>query len=353
VDGGGMMVQQSSGGKRRDTHSFQMVSNLFDFNKASSNGGSIYLSADSTESKNNTFSNNKANSKGDDIFLPEGSILIENNSFGGRGLFMSDQAILTLEDSSNNLDFIICEDGKGATRQQDGSIKCEMVLTSTSDRILVVDNTTKVGLPVIIGATIGGAILLILIILAFVFLLLRLRRQRILRKRNNFSMIDFSQVVLGDAKNSVIDFNEIQNLREIGSGAFGVVFKADWRGMNVAVKQIKSADVTVSILNEFMREIEFLKGLRSHPNVVLFLGITFPDPLSLVTEFCDLGGLYQYLRKVSVSMEQKIKFIDGIAKGMLHLHKEKIIHRDLAARNVILSRYLEPKVSLLRLFQHY
>eukprot|EP01117_Protostelium_nocturnum_P006589 TRINITY_DN2373_c0_g2_i6.p1 TRINITY_DN2373_c0_g2~~TRINITY_DN2373_c0_g2_i6.p1 ORF type:complete len:1330 (-),score=378.74 TRINITY_DN2373_c0_g2_i6:652-4641(-) len=283
VDGGAMMVQRNSDGKRQEAHNFQMSSNLFEYNTATSIGGSVYLSVDSTESKNDVFSNNKANSKGNDVYLPQGTIYVENDSFGGRGLFLSDRSVLILNDTTDDLSFIQCEDGKGATKQQEGKVKCELVTSSTSDRILVVDNTTRVGLPVIIGAAIGGAVLLILVILAFVLLLLRLRRQRILRKKNSFSMIDFSQVVLGDAKNSVIDFNEIQNLREIGSGAFGVVFKADWRGMNVAVKQIKSADVTVSILNEFMREIEFLKGLRSHPNVVLFLGITFPEPLSLVT----------------------------------------------------------------------
>eukprot|EP01117_Protostelium_nocturnum_P019044 TRINITY_DN8135_c0_g1_i2.p1 TRINITY_DN8135_c0_g1~~TRINITY_DN8135_c0_g1_i2.p1 ORF type:complete len:220 (+),score=68.57 TRINITY_DN8135_c0_g1_i2:44-661(+) len=38
-------------------------------------------------------------------------------------------------------------------------------------------------------------------------------------------------------------------------------------------------------------------------------------------------------------------FIMGIAKGMLHLHMEKIVHRDLAVRNILLSKHLEAKVS--------
>jgi len=37
--------------------------------------------------------------------------------------------------------------------------------------------------------------------------------------------------------------------------------------------------------------------------------------------------------------------IQGIAKGMLHLHRESIIHRDLAARNVLLTAHFEPKIS--------
>jgi len=35
-------------------------------------------------------------------------------------------------------------------------------------------------------------------------------------------------------------------------------------------------------------------------------------------------------------MEEKIEFIFGIARGILHLHESQIIHRDLASRNILL-----------------
>eukprot|EP01117_Protostelium_nocturnum_P011617 TRINITY_DN4219_c0_g1_i1.p1 TRINITY_DN4219_c0_g1~~TRINITY_DN4219_c0_g1_i1.p1 ORF type:complete len:242 (-),score=30.78 TRINITY_DN4219_c0_g1_i1:50-775(-) len=78
----------------------------------------------------------------------------------------------------------------------------------------------------------------------------------------------------------------------------------------------------------------------------MFLGITFPpQPLSLITEFCERGGLYEHLRVESVSDAMKMNLILGIARGILHLHSEGVIHRDLACRNVLLDRGLEPKVS--------
>jgi serine/threonine protein kinase len=58
-----------------------------------------------------------------------------------------------------------------------------------------------------------------------------------------------------------------------------------------------------------------------------------------------MGGLYDFLRKTPVSDEQKMLFIVGISRGMLHLHKEGVIHRDLAVRNILLSKHLEPKVN--------
>ena len=42
---------------------------------------------------------------------------------------------------------------------------------------------------------------------------------------------------------------------EIGSGAFGVVFKADWRELKIAVKQIKSENVTrEQLIGKFLKD---------------------------------------------------------------------------------------------------
>lgn len=77
------------------------------------------------------------------------------------------------------------------------------------------------------------------------------------------------------------------------------------------------------------------------------IGVTFPpQPLSLITEFAEGGGLLEYLRNSQgVDLGQKKKFISGIALGMNHLSLEKIVHRDLAVRNILLTKHLEPKVS--------
>ncbi len=48
-------------------------------------------------------------------------------------------------------------------------------------------------------------------------------------------------------------------------------------------------------------------------------------------------GSLDHLVKGDISMETKIKYLSGIAKGIYHLHKNNIIHRDLAARNILVS----------------
>jgi len=46
-----------------------------------------------------------------------------------------------------------------------------------------------------------------------------------------------------------------------------------------------------------------------------------------------------------ISNERKMELIQGIARGIFHLHKHNIVHRDLATRNILLSGNGDPKIS--------
>ncbi|PRP85196.1 TK/FER protein kinase [Planoprotostelium fungivorum] len=174
------------------------------------------------------------------------------------------------------------------------------------------------------------------------------RRERALQKRSQTVMVDMSTVNINAVQQSVVPYKELENMQMIGSGAFGIVFSAQWRGIKVAVKQVKAEYVDEKQVKEFLHEVAVMQNLRPHPHVVLFMGITVPpSPLSIITEYCGGGSLLSYLRKNdgSVTNEQKMSFIMQIAQGMLHLHMEKIIHRDLAARNILLTSHLDAKVA--------
>ncbi|PRP87384.1 putative LRR receptor-like serine/threonine-protein kinase [Planoprotostelium fungivorum] len=210
---------------------------------------------------------------------------------------------------------------------------------------------------VIIGVSIGGTLLVLILIGAIVAL--AFRKRHIMQVMHQ--TIDLDNVDLGAAKKSIIDYAEISDMKEIGSGAFGIVFKGTWRELNVAVKQIRSEHVTREQVESFLKEVAILQNLRSHPNVVLFIGLTIPpQPLTMITEFCEGGGLFEYLRQNTCDINMKIGWCNGIALGMLHLHKENVVHRDvsrcvwmgrkadpeqLAVRNILLTKHLEPKVT--------
>ncbi|PRP86710.1 putative LRR receptor-like serine/threonine-protein kinase [Planoprotostelium fungivorum] len=198
----------------------------------------------------------------------------------------------------------------------------------------------------VIGIAVACVLVFILLVVALVFLFIIWRRNRRLKKDHDLmSQLDISNINFGNASKSIINFSDLQSMRMIGSGAFGIVYRATWRGSTVAVKQIRAECVQVEQLQDFLNEVSIVQQLRPHPNVVLFMAATFPpDPLSIVSEYCEGGSLYDHLRNNSASVYDKAKFIKGIALGMLHLHSEGVIHRDLAARNILLTKHLEPKV---------
>jgi hypothetical protein len=65
----------------------------------------------------------------------------------------------------------------------------------------------------------------------------------------------------------------------------------------------------------------------------------FPDILQRFKNFFYSGSLRKLLdnKSVKISFHQVIKIAKDIAKGMRHLHHEKIVHRDLSARNVLVT----------------
>eukprot|EP01114_Cavostelium_apophysatum_P013059 TRINITY_DN3083_c0_g1_i3.p1 TRINITY_DN3083_c0_g1~~TRINITY_DN3083_c0_g1_i3.p1 ORF type:complete len:1051 (-),score=199.17 TRINITY_DN3083_c0_g1_i3:34-2943(-) len=142
-----------------------------------------------------------------------------------------------------------------------------------------------------------------------------------------------------------IDYQEIELVREIGRGSSGVVYQGRWRKISVAVKQILTRSLSAVEEEKFRQEIALMKNIRPHSNVIQCYGVsTFP--LALVTEFMENGSLYELLQSDRQITDQiRMKIITGIALGMFHLHKEKVVHRDLAARNVLLSQNFEPKIS--------
>jgi len=134
--------------------------------------------------------------------------------------------------------------------------------------------------------------------------------------------------------------------KEIGRGAYGIVFKARWREEAVAVKKIiGDADISDELVKAFTAEIKLMKNLRPHRAIVTMLGVV-TDPLCIVTQFYENGSLLALLlSETKLSMEMNMKFVKGVASGMLHLHSEKIIHRDLAARNILLDKDFEPVIA--------
>ncbi|PRP74687.1 protein kinase, TKL group [Planoprotostelium fungivorum] len=383
--GGALMMQNTNLTTKRNSRSLHetdpdfvsMINNLFANNTAPT---ATSISAGDDISIQNTIFQDGTSAA--DLIIRENAYLSHNSftnggiivQYGGSAILygndLIDEFYVQLDSNTASLvdhgynngplrNVITCNSGYQVNVTQQ-TFQCVPILPATSQEIS--DNSTGR----IVGAAVGtvvGIILIVIIILG-VIMYLRMKRQKTLIRDAKYNQtiksINFSMVQLGAAKQSIIDFDDLQDMNMIGSGAFGVVYSAKFRGTQVAVKQIKAESVSEAQLNDFFREVSIIQNLRAHPNVVSFVALTYPpQPLSLVTEFCGGGALHHYIAENDPDMSQRLHFIEGIALGMLHLHAEGIvslhtgdaadhrlqIHRDLAARNILLTNHLDAKVA--------
>jgi serine/threonine protein kinase len=192
-------------------------------------------------------------------------------------------------------------------------------------------------LAAVLGSIIPAAfILLLLLVLCLVINWFVLRRHRNRRDSDDWE-IEFDELQLGDL---------------LGQGGFGQVFKATWKGTEVAAKMVamSSGDgaLTRGAVESFKEEARVMSHLR-HPNVVLFMAAcTKPPRMCIVMEFMALGSLFDLLHNeliADIPMALKVKLVYQAAKGMQFLHSSGIVHRDLKSLNLLLDAKWNVKVS--------
>ncbi|RIA86890.1 kinase-like domain-containing protein [Glomus cerebriforme] len=136
------------------------------------------------------------------------------------------------------------------------------------------------------------------------------------------------------------EYVHFSDIKEIGSGGFGKVFRANWRKTEkyFALKSFFSLNniTTKEIVNEIQRQRE----IDFHDNVIRFCGITKlyseneidqSKNYLIVMEYADGGKLRNYLKEnfESLTWNNKCKLAYQLACAVSCLHDEGIVHRDL------------------------
>eukprot|EP00794_Sanderia_malayensis_P005298 gene5298-5967_t len=153
----------------------------------------------------------------------------------------------------------------------------------------------------------------------------------------------------------------------LGEGAFGIVVKAQAANLTltaeslctVAVKMLK-ADATENELLDLVSEMQTMKRIGKHRNIINFLGCcTRNETLYVVVEYAPYGNLRQFLRSKRhpssdtsdesmeglLTLSDLVSFSLQIAKGMDFLASHQCIHRDLAARNILVGENYVMKIA--------
>lgn len=145
-----------------------------------------------------------------------------------------------------------------------------------------------------------------------------------------------------------VEFSELTVGTRVGIGFFGEVFRGIWNGTDVAIKVFLEQDLTIENIQDFCNEISILSRLR-HPNVILFLGAcTKPPHLSMITEYMESGSLYYLIHlsreRKKLSWRRRLKMLCDICRGLMCIHRMKIVHRDLKSANCLVSKHWTVKI---------
>lgn len=82
-------------------------------------------------------------------------------------------------------------------------------------------------------------------------------------------------------------------VKELGSGAFGLVNLAIWKDQQVAIKTLNS-EATEREKVKFLQEAAIM-GQFFHENVIKVLGIIMQEPVEIVIEYANKGDLHKFL----------------------------------------------------------
>ncbi|KAG4399068.1 hypothetical protein GLYMA_08G165900v4 [Glycine max] len=149
----------------------------------------------------------------------------------------------------------------------------------------------------------------------------------------------------------VIMNDDLEELKELGSGTFGTVYHGKWRGTDVAIKRIKKICFTgrsseqERLTVEFWREAEILSKLH-HPNVVAFYGVVQDGPggtMATVAEYMVDGSLRHVLLRKDrfhcryLDRRKRLIIAMDAAFGMEYLHSKNIVHFDLKCDNLLVN----------------
>jgi len=134
---------------------------------------------------------------------------------------------------------------------------------------------------------------------------------------------------------------------KIGKGAYGDVFLGkDLLNNNLyAIKKIsKKSLIKPDTKKYFNNEINIIKNLKNHPNIVKFINIkeTITN-FYIIFEYLNGGDLdnflKKYINKYNKPIPEKIVkyIIKNVLKGLNSLNSQNIIHRDIKLSNILIN----------------
>ncbi|CAB4379649.1 unnamed protein product [Rhizophagus irregularis] len=142
------------------------------------------------------------------------------------------------------------------------------------------------------------------------------------------------------------EYENFNNIEEIGSGKFGIVYRATWENPHNYLALKSFFNLNNITIKEIVNELKLQREVDFHENIIHFFGLTRENQNDnskkywLVMEYANNGTLQEYLEKYfnTLTWNDKFNMALQLAHAVLCLHDEGIIHRDLHSRNVLVNQ---------------
>lgn len=145
-----------------------------------------------------------------------------------------------------------------------------------------------------------------------------------------------------------INFDEIKEYEQIGTGGFGKVYRGTWQNEEVAIKKIALTQLNdKNAINSIVREAEIMAKCV-HPRIVRFYGLMRTEAsLNFIMEYVktSLDNLLQY--EPTLPWPFRLKIAIDTTRGLKFLHtrpKEVVLHRDLKSMNILVDAKYHAKI---------
>ncbi|CAI7882131.1 unnamed protein product, partial [Closterium sp. NIES-54] len=136
----------------------------------------------------------------------------------------------------------------------------------------------------------------------------------------------------------------------LGSGAYGDVYHGVCPEDGTMLWAVKRAKV---ITADFHKEVAQM-ATKHHPNLVRLLGYAVGGHVNtrveniLVYEFIANGDLRLWIgpdAPTSLTLQQRVGILLGVARGLEYLHSFGLVHRDIKPANILIDAHMQAKVA--------
>ncbi|GBC04391.1 hypothetical protein RclHR1_05660006 [Rhizophagus clarus] len=140
------------------------------------------------------------------------------------------------------------------------------------------------------------------------------------------------------------EFNNFNNIQEIGSGNFGKIYRANWKNSHKCIVLKSFSNVDRVTVKETLYEFKLQRTVDFHDNIRLY-GITNLEiqnkklnSYMLVMDYADNGTLQDYLKKHfnNLNWNDKLNMALQLAYAVSIMHEEGIVHCGLHSNKVFI-----------------